>query len=133
MAPDHVAARERPKRTQLARMISLLAPERWKYERRYTNIKHTTAATTTDTITLPSHSGTPPGFLSKRTAVPMSTPIIRRIAPAETTVGTDKAISNVANLSGFGSRRGDNVASRSPYEKAGVASQTSGIYDEPTL
>jgi len=53
-------------------------------------------------------------YLSKRTAVPMSTPIIRRIAPAETTVGTDKAISNVANLSGFGSRRGDNVASRSP-------------------
>lgn len=33
------------------------------YERRYTNVEETTTAMATETITFPSQSGSPPGFL----------------------------------------------------------------------
>lgn len=38
----------------------------WTYDRKYTNVRHTTAAIYTASITLPSHSGPPPGFLHKQ-------------------------------------------------------------------
>lgn len=38
-------------------------PDMWMYERRYTNVRHMAADMYTATITLPNHSGLPPGFL----------------------------------------------------------------------
>ena len=44
-----------------------LIPERWTYERRYTKVRHMTAAIKAAIITFANHSGVLPGFLHENT------------------------------------------------------------------